>query len=166
MRKRKEDDQVYMGTSVHAPETWPFSQTKARTTGSPSSWYPKPLLKQNAECRSQVSWQRQNAQPRSSFFRFPSLMVLQTRVCLKFLKTPLKRRYFLFSSKWTQPGQSQIYKQSSRNCLARSLLPYSLLRFQVPEAKWELQDLQTFFFLQTLETNTPSRTSSDDRVWD
>lgn len=38
-----------IGLSVHAPETCPFSQTYARTTGSPSSWKPNTVLKQKEE---------------------------------------------------------------------------------------------------------------------
>lgn len=101
--------------------------------------------------------QAQNAHPTSTTsLRFlPSSMTLQTRVRLKSLKTPLKRQYFLFSSKWTHPGQSQIYKQSSRNCLPRSLHPCSLLSSQFPHAKCDRHGVRVFLrFLDWPEAAT------------
>ncbi|WVY98831.1 hypothetical protein V8G54_030982, partial [Vigna mungo] len=53
--------------------------------------------------------------------------------------------YLRFLWGWTQPGQSQRYKQSSRNCRARSLQPCSLLRSQFPRAKCGFRLVLGFF---------------------
>ena len=66
---------------------------------------------------------------------------------LEILEDAVEKHVISHSSVWTHLGQSQMYKKSPRNRLANNLFPYSRLKFQIPDATWDLSDLEIFLLL-------------------